>query len=251
MGSAVKQRIYGGKAYGGSFAGLAALKLLMPFAARAFEKMEYDYDEDENKAVFLQSAGQKVYCPEKCRVYPMGSGEALLSVEAADNKHEWFVSGIPALDNFQEGQELETGAILGEAAQDLLIGLDLYPHNGGRVGADPLTVLQDGKAQFPDIASGAILDGDRRRPEGQRRVDPEPEPAPPEIVPPVIPATSSELLAPPPPAPLQSDAAVSAAMEIFKSKPQFTASDMMIAVGVTSSLTALITWGLTRRRRRY
>jgi len=197
----------------------------MPLAAKKLRErdMEYEYDDTEGKGVFLDSLGETVYCPEHCKVFPLGSGEAFLDVEGDDANHTWFVSGVPELDSMQEGAVLTAGQVLGRAGQDLLLGLEMYPKDGSRpFNVDPLTTLQSGQAEFIDQDSGS-----HELQSGAKGGD---------IVPATVQVDPNTLAATSP-------------SEIFKSKPQYTAFDMMIVIGVTASLTGLVTYGLTRGRR--
>ena len=250
--SRVQRRIYAGM-----LGTVAAARLLMPLASRVFGRAEYEYDDNEGRGVFLGTSGATVYAPERCKIMPLGSGEAILQVEGDDNEHEWFVSGIPALDGFREGQQLDAGAELGKASDDLLMGLEVYPKGGGQpIVSDPLTVLQNGKANFKDLSSGeSVLQPPRSVDELSSREFQEhaqqqaieafkrgPEPVGQqheiEVRAPETVKTNPLSVAPP------------AAEVLAKGKPQFTQTDVIIMVGVTAALTGLIVYGFSRTSRR-
>jgi len=219
----VKQRLQKQRVYGGIVGTLAAARLLMPLAARAFQAREipYEYDDQEGRGLFVGSQGETIYCPENAKCYPMGGGQAVLEVQGEDNTHEWFVAGIPALDNCTDGQIFSAGQALGVAEEDLLIGLDMRPMNssGEIITADPLKALQDGKADFVDAGAAA----------GAPNTD-------------IVPASSTV------PAVVKVDPSTLGEGFLSK-KPLFTPVHMATAIVISMSLTGLVVWGLTRRPR--
>jgi len=205
--------------------------LVMPFAARAIRErsLNYQYQPESKIGVFRGSAGLTCYSPEQCAIYPTGNGQAILQAqgEGDDNAREWTISGVPGVDSFGWGQEIESGQELGQVAEDLQLSLVMQPVKGGNGKAvNPLPLLKTAGAAFVDIDTGAVF-------KKKEIVLKEPEP---QLGPAGQP--SSELGSP-----VQ-------ASDWLSKKPQYTSVDMMIAVGVTAGLTGLIVYGFSRSGRR-